>query len=65
MHDKDELKRIFNSAATSFIDIRFRLSSYRCFMAEKTLSTNALLHGIEIRSPIKENIKLLLNYSQF
>ena len=34
-------------------------------MAEKTLSTNALLHGIEIRSPIEENIKPLLNYSQF
>ncbi|CAF4210985.1 unnamed protein product, partial [Rotaria magnacalcarata] len=34
-------------------------------MTEKTLSTNALLHGIEIRSPIEENIKPLLNYSQF
>jgi hypothetical protein len=31
----------------SSVDIRFLLSSYKCFIVEKILSRNALLQGIE------------------
>jgi len=47
VHDKDEFKRIFSSAAISSVDIQFRLSLYQCFILEKKLSTCALLQGIE------------------
>ncbi len=47
VHDKDKFKRIFSSAAISSVDIQFRLSLYKCFIVEKTLSTCVLLQGIE------------------
>jgi hypothetical protein len=52
VHDKDEFKRIFSSAAISSVDIRFRLSLYKCFIVEKTLSTWTLLQGIENKKEI-------------
>jgi len=36
----------------SSVDIRVRLPSHKCFIAEKTLSTYALLHGIENKNEI-------------
>ena len=37
----------------SSVDIRFRLSSYKCFIIEKTLSTYALRQGIENKKEMK------------
>jgi hypothetical protein len=52
VHDKDEFKRIFSSAAISSVDIRFCLSLYQCFIIEKTLSICAVPQGIENKKEI-------------
>jgi hypothetical protein len=52
VHDRDEFKRIFSSAAVSSVDIRFHLSLYKCFIVEKTLSICTLQQEIENKKEI-------------